>query len=78
MVAVESQLMGVPCFASINVPNDVDIGMCTFLDLSHGAKYWSKQILQYDYFNSQIDDTLKKGFEVEQLVEKLSDLYSGK
>ena len=78
MVAVESQLMGVPCFVSTNVPEDVDIGMCEFLDLTCGVEYWIKHILGYDYSNCRINDALKKKFEVEELVTKMSDLYGNK
>ena len=78
MVAVESQLMGVPCFASSNVPEDVDIGMCTFLNLDMGAEKWADIIMNYNYNNSTVDIIKKKSFEVEQLIKILCDLYSAR
>lgn len=75
MVAVESQLMGVPCFASGNVPKDVDIGMCTFLDLELGSEEWARQILGYDYHKAHIDIEKKQLFESERLMQILRKLY---
>lgn len=76
MVAVESQLMGVPCFASTNVPNDVDIGMCQFIDLSKGAEEWAKQIYSFDYINACVSPNKKNAFTVQNLLEKLEEKYS--
>ena len=77
MVAVDSQLMGVPCFVSTNVPEDVDIGICTFLDLKNGAEEWAKEIICYDYSSLQIDYERKKMFDIKELLNILSKLYSG-
>ncbi len=77
MVAVESQLMGVPCFASTNVPQDVDIGMCQFVPLSIGAKKWGEQILgrntDLHIKQSQVDQ-----FKSETMVKIVGELYVGK
>lgn len=75
MVAVESQLMGVPCFASTNVPEDVNIGMCTFIDLSLGAVEWNKIICGYDYKNSAIDSNAAQKFDVNYTVKSLKELF---
>lgn len=76
MVAVESQLMGVPCFASDNVPEDVDIGMCSFTELDIGL--WTDKILRYAYDNVAIINTKKERFSIEKIVEQVSELYAGK
>ena len=73
MVAVESQLMGVKCYASSNVPRDVDIGGCEFLDLKLGAKEWARQIISNEGFNLQEEKKLL--FEKKTLVEKVKKLY---
>lgn len=74
MVAVESQLMGVRCFASTFVPNDVDVGGCVFLDLTLGEKTWSEIIL-----NSEREFDLEKDklelFKIENLVKRLEKIY---
>lgn len=75
MVAVESQLMGVPCFASKNVPDDVDIGMCTFLHLNEGAENWVNAILSYKYDGCSVKESKKKQFQVKELISGLEKLY---
>ena len=46
-VALEAQAMGVPCFVSTDVSNDCDCGICTFLPLDKGAKFWADEIIKY-------------------------------
>lgn len=46
-VALEAQAMGVPCFVSTDVSDDCDCGICTFLPLSKGAKFWADEIIKY-------------------------------
>ena len=46
-VALEAQKMGLPCVISTDVSNDCDCGLCTFLPLSAGPKYWSEQLIDY-------------------------------
>lgn len=78
MVAVESQLMGVPCFASTNVPDDVNVGMCEFVDLDLGAEKWSDIILNYDYDNCSLNTDLVNKFKIESIVERLENMFEGK
>lgn len=75
MVAVESQLMGVPCFASTNVPEDVNIGMCTFIDLNSSAAEWSRMICGYDYKNNAIDTNAARNFDVNCTIQNLKELF---
>lgn len=46
-VALEAQAMGVPCFVSTDVSEDCDCGICTFLPLDKGPKYWADEIVKY-------------------------------
>lgn len=46
-VALEAQAMGVPCFLSTDVSEDCNCGICTFLPLSEGPKYWADRIIDY-------------------------------
>lgn len=46
-VALEAQAMGVPCFISSNVSKDCNCGICTFLPLSQGPKYWAEKIEEF-------------------------------
>lgn len=75
MVAVESQLMGVPCFASTNVPDDVDTGMCSFLDLSLGAKEWATKILEYNYNDARLDIEEKDRFDINNIIKTLEKIF---
>lgn len=76
MVAVESQLMGVPCFASDNVPSDVNVGMCEFLDLELGAEAWAKKMIDYTKEKHMINQELVSQFDIKHNVKLVSDLYS--
>ena len=77
MVAVESQLMGVPCFASTNVPNDVNIGTCHFLSLDTSAAEWAECIL-HEYQQRKIDLDKANLFRMETLIKKIRELYNGR
>lgn len=46
-VALEAQKMGLPCFISTDVSDDCDCGLCSFLPLDAGAKYWADSISAY-------------------------------
>lgn len=46
-VALEAQAMGVSCFVSTDVSEDCNCGICTFLPLSKGPKYWADRIIDY-------------------------------
>ncbi len=76
MVAVESQAMGVRCFASTFVPTEVAVGGCIFLDLSLGEKVWAKAILDtekgFALQKEKIDN-----FKIENLVKRLEKIYDG-
>lgn len=58
-VALEAQAMGVPCFVSTDVSKECDCGICKFLPLEKGAKYWADQIIEfvtrYGYVKHYID-----------------------
>lgn len=73
MVAVESQMMGVPCVCSTNVPTDVDIGGCEFLDLSKGAKIWAEKIVRAK--KVEPEQSKRQMFSEKFLVEKVKELY---
>lgn len=51
-VALEAQAMGVPCFVSTDVSDDCNCGICSFLPLSEGPKYWADRIIEHIEKNS--------------------------
>lgn len=75
MVAVESQLMGVRCFCSTNVPSDVDVGGCEFLDLSLDVKIWVEKILAKKE-EIALDKDRVALFKIESLLKTIENLYS--
>ena len=68
------KVMGVPCFASVNVPEDVDIGMCSFLELD--AIKWADAIAGYDFANAKADSKKRDMFSIKSIVDKVSAIYS--
>lgn len=46
-VALEAQAMGLTCFVSTDVSEECNCGICEFLPLERGAKYWADQIIEY-------------------------------
>lgn len=46
-VALEAQVMGVPCFVSTDVSRNCDCGICEFLPLTDGAEKWAEAIITY-------------------------------
>ena len=75
MVGVESQLMGVPCFASTNIPNDIDVGLCEFLKLEDGATVWADSIIKYCSSEHKNTVDITK-FKVETLIKNVEEIYS--
>ena len=71
MVAVESQLMNVPCFASDKVPEDVDIGLCEFLPLDYTARRWAEIIVGYDYENCNLDKKKAEKFKIDSIIKEV-------
>ena len=75
MVAVESQFMETPCFASTNVPSDVDLGFCYFLSLDKGPKYWAETI----YSVSKTADNNPRSnlgkFTVSEFIKGIDEIY---
>lgn len=46
-VALEAQVMGVPCFVSTDVSRNCDCGICEFLPLAEGPEKWAEAIIEY-------------------------------
>lgn len=78
IVLLEAQAMGVACYASEAVPQDVNVGGCCYLPLSAGAEYWAERILA-DYMATggrpgQYDCS---AFSMQSIMEKYRMLYRG-
>ena len=44
---VEAQLMGIPAFASDQVPREANLGMCEFITLDGGSELYAEHILEF-------------------------------
>lgn len=78
-VALEAQKMGLPCFVSTDVSDDCDCGICTFLPLDQGAKYWADAISAYaaDYGTDKHYVDMSQ-WDNRKICEDYMDIWSGK
>lgn len=79
IVAVESQAMGVPVFASDALPNASNAGGCMYLPLELGPEVWANKILEWyqeNKNNAYNFDCTK--FEEDSVIQKYKELYEGK
>lgn len=70
MVAVEAQLMNLPCYLSHTITKEVDIGNTKFIKLS--KRKWFREILNVKKENKEIDF---EKFDINIAVKKLENLY---
>lgn len=79
IVAVESQAMGVPVFASDALPDASNAGGCNYLPLDLGPKVWATQI--YTWYQNNLDKNFEfdcSEFEENYVIQKYKELYEGK
>ena len=78
-VALEAQKMGVPCFLSTDVSDDCDCGICTFLPLDAGAKYWAEAISAYADQNGTGKHYVDMSdWDNRKICEEYMDIWSGR
>lgn len=79
IVAIESQAMGVPVFASDVLPNASNAGGCTYLSLELGPEEWANKILVWyqDNKHKTFNFDCKK-FKEDSIIQKYKELYEGK
>lgn len=81
IVFIEAQLMGLPCFASDQVPDEADLGLCEFIPLSLGVEGYSEYIHDYVSQNKQesrsIDPERKELFDLGNVIATYEKIYSG-
>ena len=77
IVPIEAQALGVKCFLSSTVPDDVDCGGCVFLDLNSGAQAWSEQISkQFEIDHGKREECDISRFLPDNIIEEYRKLYS--
>ena len=79
IVLIEAQASGLVCIASDQVPEKVDCGLCQFLSLERGAKYWCDKIRLELEKDLQRDLQIKRlnNFEIRKMNLKLERIYCG-
>src|SRR5690606_934490 len=78
IVLIEAQISNVECIVSTNITREVDLGLCTYLDLGASESVWADEI-QRMLVNPKInciDRGRLTNFDVKVLVEKLQRLYT--
>ena len=80
IVLLEAQVSGVYCFASSGIPEIVDLGLCTFLDLSLGSKEWADVIIKHIQKNEhyQLDVAKRNKFDIQEVKKEYIKLYENK
>lgn len=78
-VALEAQKMGMPCFVSSDVSEDCNCGICTFLPLDAGAKFWAKTIWEYTNLNGTEKQFVDMSeWDNRKVCEYYMDIWSGR
>lgn len=77
IVFIEAQLMGIPAFASDQVPKEADLGLCEFIPLELGVEGYSDYILKYinKRENKSIDPEKSSLFDIDNVISAYENIY---
>ena len=80
IAALEAQCSGLPCFVSLNVPEEVKADdSCFFFDLNDGAEKVAELIYSHIYLRNSREDISKRvalsGYSLEDNVKEIEKLY---
>lgn len=77
IVFIEAQLMGIPAFASDQVPREADLGLCEFIPLEFGVKGYSDYILKYINRREKksIDPEKRSLFDIDNVISAYENIY---
>ena len=71
--------MGLRCFISTDVSDDCDCGICTFLPLEEGAKYWAEAISEYaKEYGTEKRYVDMRAWDNRKICEDYMDIWSGR
>lgn len=80
IVIIEAQASHLPCMVSTAVTEEVNVGLCSYLELERGAEYWALEIknkLNTDETGKLTPDTDKlKNFDIHYMVNRLQEIYA--
>lgn len=76
---IEAQLMGIPAFASDQVPMEADIGKCEFIPLDGGSQKYAEYIVKYINENRQqkkyIKPELVELYDIANVIKAYENIY---
>lgn len=77
IVLIEAQAMGLPCFASSCVPDEAQLGLCSFISLEKGAKGWASYIESYIKKNIKLSVDCEKltQYDIKSVAKCLENIY---
>lgn len=77
VTVVEAQAAGLPCFVSETITKDVNVTeLVTNLPINQGAQVWKKTIINHNLEKRDvISDIMKKGFDIQNSAEWISEFY---
>lgn len=77
LALIEAQAVGLKCFVSDGVPNIIDCGGVTFIELDKTAEQWAEEIRRHIECSpkAEINERLLKRFDVNETVKTLSQVY---
>lgn len=79
IVLIEAQSMGIECFVSENIPEEADMGLLTFLNLSDGPEQWAMRIVS-DIQNGTpktLDHEKLSQYSNENIAKRYAAIYNG-
>lgn len=78
LVLIEAQAAGLKCFASDRVPNIIDCGGVSFIELDKTAEEWADEIHRQieSEPKAKINMALLKQFDINETVKALSHVYN--
>ena len=77
LVSVESQLYGIPVFASENVSNETNISnLFNPISLEKGSTYWAKKITEYVPPQYRIFNDMYDNIDITKMADNISKVYT--
>lgn len=75
---VEFQASNIPCFVSTNITRESNLGICSFLDLEKGPKFWADYVDDYIKNDNAVRNIDLKKIDNRVIAEEFIKIYTGK
>lgn len=78
IVVVESQAMHLHCFISDAVPEEANLGNCTYISLKNNSEQWSEIICEYIQNNGATKKSVDmSSYDIKNVIKKYDEIYIG-